>query len=150
MMIVNQILGLITDHDISHQLHDVSHHGVAEKIVLSSEDISRHRLKVKTNRGRDVAIQLPRHQHLQNGSVLHLASDHAIWVEVDEPKFLSLKPKSIDAALELGYFAGNMHWPIRFKADVLQIQMQSHEAYYLERLAHFIESQTIEVLDAAS
>jgi len=150
MMIINQILGLITDHDISHQLHDVSHHGVAEKIVLSSEDISRHRLKVKTNRGREVAIQLPRHQHLQNGSVLHLASDHAIWVEVDEPKYLSLKPKSIDAALELGYFAGNMHWPIRFKADVLQIQMQSHEAYYLERLAHFIESQTIEVLDATS
>ena len=150
MMIVNEIIGLITDHDISNQLHDVSHHGVAEKIILSSADISRHRLKVKTNRGRDIAIQLPRNQHLQNGSVLHLAQDHAIWIEVDEPKYLSIKPSSIEVALELGYFAGNMHWPIRFKADVLQIQMQSHEAYYLERLSQFIEGQVIEVLNGSS
>ncbi len=149
-MIINQVLGLITDHDFSSKLHDVSHHGVAEKIILKAEDINRHRLKVLTTQGREIAIQLPRNQHLQNGSLLHLDTNHAIWVEVDEPKYLRLRPKSMSIALELGYFAGNMHWQIRFDDDVLEIYLQSHKAFYLERLNHFILDDLIEVLDVSA
>ncbi|KPY61394.1 Urease accessory protein UreE 1, partial [Pseudomonas syringae pv. solidagae] len=46
-----------------------------------------------------------------------------------------LQPRDAAAALELGYFAGNMHWAVRFAGDTLQILLNGPEADYLERLA---------------
>lgn len=145
MLVVNQVLGLVTDQGLSDQVHDISHHGTVEKVILNTEDISRHRLKVKTNLGREIAIQLPRQTHLQNGAVLHLTDEHVVWVEVSTPEYLRLKPIDVATALELGYFAGNMHWQIKFDADCIEILMQSGKAHYLERLAHFFEKQVVSI-----
>ncbi|CRM46368.1 urease accessory protein UreE [Pseudomonas sp. 8 R 14] len=49
--------------------------------------------------------------------------------------FLDLQPRDAAAALELGYFAGNMHWAVRFAGTALRIPLNGPEADYLERLA---------------
>ena len=43
-----------------------------------------------------------------------------------------------EAALELGYFAGNMHWKVAFDGERLRIAVQGPVESYLERLAHLL------------
>ena len=42
------------------------------------------------------------------------------------------------AALELGYFSGNMHWAVRFEGVWLRIALQGPAQRYIERLEPFL------------
>ena len=135
MLILDRILGQASDPSLADQLHDLSHHGRVETLTLSTSDIQRHRLRLASDQGTDCAIRLERHQQLRNGSVLLLDGQRAIVVQMQDPQYLRLCPRDAAAALELGYFAGNMHWQVRFADDQLQIPLHGPEADYLERLA---------------
>ncbi|CAM3230850.1 urease accessory protein UreE [Pseudomonas floridensis] len=135
MLILDRILGQASDPALADRLHDLSHNGQVEILNLSGSDIQRHRLRLVSDRGTDCAIRLERHQTLRNGSVLMLESKRAIVVQMQDQHYLGLKPRDASAALELGYFAGNMHWAVRFDHDTLQIPLNGPEADYLERLA---------------
>ncbi|WP_061239374.1 urease accessory protein UreE [Ectopseudomonas composti] len=134
MLILERILGQASDPALAEQLHDLSHRGQVETLSLSASDIQRHRLRLASDRGTDCAIRLERHQHLRNGSVLMLDGERAIVVQMQDQQYLSLRPRDAAAALELGYFAGNMHWKVHFADGLLQIPLQGPEADYLERL----------------
>jgi urease accessory protein len=95
---------------------------------------------VQTDRGTDCAIILARSSHLSDGAVLLLEDDRAIVVRAAEQRWLDLVPRDSAAALELGYFAGNMHWAVRFEGAMLRIAQQGPAEDYLARLAHFLES----------
>jgi urease accessory protein len=133
------ILGLATDADIAEALHRLEHHGQVEYVALSEADTQRHRLRVLTGRGTECAIVLPRHQHLSNGAVLLLEKDRAVVVRMQESEWLVLQPRDAEAALELGYFAGNMHWKVAFAGERLRIAVQGPVESYLERLAHLLQ-----------
>ncbi|SHM48677.1 urease accessory protein [Pseudomonas asturiensis] len=135
MLILDRILGQASDPALADRLHDLSHNGQVETLSLSGSDIQRHRLRLSSDQGTDCAIRLERHQQLRNGSVLMLDGQRAIVVQMQDQQYLSLKPRDAAAALELGYFAGNMHWAVRFAEDRLQIPLNGPEADYLERLA---------------
>lgn len=135
MLILDRILGQASDPALADRLHDLSHNGQVETLSLSGSDIQRHRLRLSSDQGTDCAIRLERHQQLRNGSVLMLDGQRAIVVQMQDQQYLSLKPRDAAAALELGYFAGNMHWAVRFADDRLQIPLNGPEADYLERLA---------------
>ncbi|EHK69088.1 urease accessory protein UreE [Pseudomonas psychrotolerans L19] len=135
MLILDRILGQASDPALADRLHALSHGGQVETLVLSTSDIQRHRLRLASDQGTDCAIRLERHQQLRNGSVLLLDGQRAIVVQMQDPQYLRLRPRDAAAALELGYFAGNMHWQVRFADDQLQIPLSGPEADYLERLA---------------
>lgn len=135
MLILDRILGQASDPALADRLHDLNHAGQVEILSLSASDIQRHRLRLASDRGTDCAIRLERHQQLRNGSVLMLDAQRAIVVQTQEQQLLGLQPRDTAAALELGYFAGNMHWTVRFAGETLQIQLNGPEADYLERLA---------------
>lgn len=135
MLILDRILGQASDPALADRLHTLSHGGQVETLVLSTSDIQRHRLRLASDQGTDCAIRLERHQQLRNGSVLLLEGQRAIVVQMQDPQYLRLRPRDAAAALELGYFAGNMHWQVRFADDQLQIPLSGPEADYLERLA---------------
>ena len=59
------------------------------------------------------------------------------------PQWLSLKPKDLSSAIELGYFAGNMHWRVKFEKERLDIALESPEEIYLERLKGFFNKNKI-------
>ena len=66
------------------------------------------------------------------------ADDRAIVVRLKEEEWLALEPRDAAAALELGYFAGNMHWPVRFDGTSLRIALHGPVQSYLDRLEHLI------------
>jgi urease accessory protein len=135
---LTRILGLATDGDIAARLHDLEHAGTVEQIVLDRQDMARHRLRARTDRGTECAIALPRAERLANGAVLLLDASRAIVVRMAEEAWLRLSPRDAAAALELGYFCGNMHWRVRFEGFVIAIALDGPPAAYLDRMAHLI------------
>ena len=107
---------------------------------MSAVDTARKRLRVETDKGTDCAIALNRDTSLENGSVLLLEDDRAIVIRMLETTWLGIQPRDSAAALELGYFVGNLHWRVRFDGDVLEIALDGPEENYLERLVQHIDS----------
>lgn len=135
MLSLTRIVGSASDPVIEHRLHHLQHAGRLETLWLSADDTRRHRLRLRSDAGTDCAIALDRQQHLFNGAVLMLDGERAIVVRMQEQQWLRLSPRDARAALELGYFAGNMHWSVRFDGEHLLLEMAGAEADYLERLA---------------
>ena len=66
-----------------------------------------------------------------------------------ETKWLRIVPVNDAAALELGYFAGNLHWRVRFDEAVLEIALDGPEQNYLDRLANHLDSGRARRVDNA-
>ena len=137
---LNQILGNSSDAAIAERIHRLTHDGKVEEIRLSPADTARKRLRVTTDKGTDCAIALARDTRLENGSVLLLEEGCAIIVRMLETRWLRIAPANDAAALELGYFAGNLHWRVRFDGAVLEIALDGPEQSYLDRLANYFDS----------
>ena len=146
-LLLERVVGLASEPHISRALHRVEHEDGIEYLSLSVEDTQRHRLRAKTDRGTDCAIALPRDQHLHDGAVLLLESARAIVVRMSAAAWLTLKPRDIASALELGYFAGNMHWKVEFANEHLRVAVQSGTLFYLDRLAAFFRDGRAECID---
>ncbi|MEO6022618.1 MAG: urease accessory protein UreE [Burkholderiales bacterium] len=140
MHTLTRIVGHATDNETAHRLHDIEHHGVVHYILLNKQDTLRHRLRITTDKGTEVAIALPRSEQLTNGAVLMLGTDCAIVVRIQETTWLKLRARDNAAALELGYFAGNMHWKVKFDDSILNIAVEGPEQSYLDRLQPLLSS----------
>ncbi|MEY4369728.1 MAG: hypothetical protein RL564_1678 [Pseudomonadota bacterium] len=138
MLKLLEVVGPVTDPVIADKLHHLEHHGRVEYITLSEEDTQRRRLRVVTDAGTECALVLDRSAQLYDGAVMLLTDEHAVVVRTQEPDWLRLQPRDVAAALEVGYFAGNMHWTVRFAGDVLEISLQGEPSSYLERLDPFL------------
>ena len=138
MLRLENIVGLSTEPHMAEALHHLEHHGRVEYLTLTEADTQRHRLRAFTDKGTECAIAIPRTQRLTNGAVLLLEADRAVVVRMQETPWLTLVPRDTAAALELGYFAGNMHWKVEFDGTLLRIALQGPVDSYLERLSHFI------------
>ena len=131
---LTQILGACDDAAIAGSLHEVSHVGRVEEITLGRDDLARRRIRIETSAGTDCAIALDRSEKLFDGAVLLLEPDRAIVVRMEPERWLSLETGSAAAALRLGYFAGNMHWRVRFEGSILHIALDGEAADCLARL----------------
>jgi len=143
MIQINEVLGHSHDSKLSGQLHDLSHQNQVEYIVLDHANLQRRRFRTKTDKGTDCAIAISREKKLSNGAVLLLENNRAIVVKMAKDQWLSLKPKDLSSAIELGYFAGNMHWRVKFGKERLDIALESPEEIYLERLKGFFNKNKI-------
>ncbi|MHB1656730.1 MAG: urease accessory protein UreE [Burkholderiales bacterium] len=143
MITITHILGNASEHAISHALHRIEHDGGLETISLDQQDMLRHRLRVSTDMGNEVAIALSRNAHLEDGSVLLLEDSRAIIVRMTQAQWMVFEARDTAAGLELGYFAGNMHWKVRFDGARLQIAVTGDPAGYLERLAKLVAERKI-------
>ena len=119
MLRLTQILGNATDPAIAERLHALEHDGRVETITLDAADTARKRLRVATDKGTDCAVAIARSDRLANGAVLLLEDDRAVVVRMRETVWLALEPRDLAAALDLGYFCGNLHWRVRFEGEVL-------------------------------
>lgn len=139
MLKLETILGLATEPAFADVLHRLEHHGAVEYLTLSEADTQRHRLRALTDCGTECAIALPRTQHLSNGAVLLLEEHRAVIVRMQETQWLTLQPRDAQAALQLGYFAGNMHWKVEFDGMALRIAVQGPLESYIDRLAPLMQ-----------
>ena len=146
---LNRVIGNSSSGELAETLHRLSHNGQLEEIRLSAADTARKRLRVTTDKGTDCAIALNRDASLENGSVLLLEYRRAIVVRMLETNWLRIVPTDTIAALELGYFVGNLHWRVRFDGAVLKIALDGPEQNYLNRLANHFESGRARRVDDA-
>jgi len=146
MRTLTTIVGYSTDDGVDARLHALSHEDRVEYLVLDREDTLRHRLRAVTDKGTDCAIALARNQKLEDGSVLSLDDQGAIVVRMKKERWLRTSPSDISSALELGYFAGNLHWRVRFDQEVLEIAIEGPKDFYMGRLEPFLAAGNVKVL----
>jgi urease accessory protein len=144
---LTSIVGFSDDEDIAKRLHALEHQGGVDEIVLAREDLARRRIRARTTAGTECTILLPRHQRLQDGAVLLLDQARAIVVRARPERWITLEPPDVGSALELGYFAGNMHWRVRFEGPRISIGVEGDEESYLGRLGPLMEGRRIVRLD---
>ncbi len=146
--VITGIAGRASDAAISEKLHVLGHKQAVEYVRITAEETLRRRLRVHSDQGTECLIALPRDQRLFDGAVLLLEAERAIVIRLSEQKWLSLAPSDMSGAVELGYFAGNLHWRVRFDGPVLKVALEGPEQDYLDRLQPLLEKhrvkQTIE------
>ncbi|MEA3119871.1 MAG: urease accessory protein [Paraburkholderia sp.] len=150
MITYTSIVGSASDPRISELLHALEHRGSVDTVMLAADDIRRHRLRTRTQRGVECGIALDRQTHLFDGALLHLDADAALVVRTEHTRWLRVQASDVASALELGYFAGNMHWAVRFAGSVLEIAVKGPLEDYRVRLAPMFEAGRIGEIDLGS
>lgn len=145
MLRVTRVVGCASDPALADQLHTLQHHDAVEVVRLSGADMARRRLRLRTDRGTELALMLDRDSTLEHGSVLLLEPGRAVVIALDEPQWLVLEAGDPATALELGYTAGNLHWKVRFDGARLAIAVEGPREDYLQRLAPLVERAGIVV-----
>ncbi|HZR03836.1 MAG TPA: urease accessory protein UreE [Burkholderiales bacterium] len=148
MIRIERIIGLASEPKLAEALHELEHRNAVEYLSLSQADTQRHRLRALTDRGTECAIALPRTQHLMEGAVLLLEAARGIVVRMHEVEWLEVEAKDVNAALELGYFAGNMHWKVEFHGTRLRIALAGPREDYLHRMTSLLHSNRVTVFDS--
>ena len=136
---ITEIIGFANDPVLAARLHDIRHAGRIEHLVLDPDDVARRRLRARIDTGTVCLIALPRDQPLGDGAVLALEEDRAIVVRLAEQRWLKLAPRDPAAALQLGYFAGNFHWRVKFQGARLLVALEGPKEDYLARLRLFLD-----------
>ena len=145
---MNTIVGDAGDPAMAARLHTLEHRGRLETITLAGDDMLRRRLRVATDHGSDCAIALDREAALFDGAVLCLDEDRAVVVRAAPQHWLTVEATDADAAIELGYTAGNMHWRVQFAGrGRLAIALSGPAADYRARLGPLLEGGRVRVID---
>lgn len=134
MQVLNNILGFASESPFDVAIHDLGHAGRVEYLTISPDDVSRRRFRLTTDKGTDCAIALARDEHLSDGAVLKLDAENAIVVRLSEREWLGLRARDYAAALELGYFVGNLHWKVRFNGQAIFVALEGPRESYIDRL----------------
>jgi urease accessory protein len=143
-LVCTEILGDAAHADCHERIHDLELREAVEIIQLPRHELARRRMKVVTDKGSECAIALPRSQQLFDGAVLFLDQVRAVVVRAEPESWLVFRASNVAAGLELGYFAGNMHWPVRFRGDDLLICGEVGAQHALERLRHLLGAGVVE------
>lgn len=149
-LVLTEVMGRVADQPWHDRAHEAEAAGRLETVRISRGDAARRRMRLSTDRGRDVALALPRDAVLGDGSVVYAAADLMIIVRVDGGPRLRLVPADAVSALRLGYFCGNLHWKVDFSGDAIEVHMDGPEEAFRARLVHAAElcTFTIERLEA--
>lgn len=145
MLRVTALVGRASDPALAARLHEIEHLGGLETVRMTQADMSRRRQQLRTEQGTELALMLDRDAVLEQGSVLLLEPTRAVVIALDRPRWLVLRAPDAARALELGYFAGNMHWKVRFDGAALCIALEGPRADYLQRLSHLLASGEVVV-----
>jgi urease accessory protein len=129
MYVVNNTLGNLHDTEsIALDVQRLEKEGKVERVYIPFHDAGRRRIRITTDHGTNIGVDLPIDQSLQDGDVLPGAdgTDHLVVIEVAPSEAMALSmSKEIPAdqlfefGVRLGHMLGNQHWPITVKDDVV-------------------------------
>ncbi|WP_370202994.1 urease accessory protein UreE [Salipiger bermudensis] len=133
-LMLEAILGAASEPRWHDRLHALEHEGGLDFVSIPETDAARKRMRVTTDRGRDCAIALPRGQSLTDGAVLFHDGGLAIVARIDGAARMRLIPETIDDAMRLGHWCGNLHWKVVFGAGWMDVVLDGPEERYRDRL----------------
>ena len=149
MLRLHGVIAHQDDPAIRRRLHALAHANAIEYVFVSEAEAGRRRFRLITDRGTDCAISLDRSENLLNGAVLLLEPDRAIVVRLGEAKIWRLHPANQQAALQLGWHAGNLHWRVRFEATDLLVLLDGPLEDYRARIQPMITTGQVAERDGA-
>ena len=100
-MIIEKIIGSTCDYDLSG--YDV------DRIILDHDELMKPHQKQITEKGREIAISLPRGEQLYYGAVLYENSSDIIVVEMANEELLEIYPQGNIQWGKAAFNIGNMH-----------------------------------------
>ncbi|OYR15209.1 urease accessory protein UreE [Brucella thiophenivorans] len=130
MILVEKTLGNIKDS----VWHDRSHHAQVDHLALEQWEAPKSRLRKASEGGVELAISLPRSEHLHDGDVLYYDEDKKIIVVarialkevmvIELEGLEELAPQDIlRICFELGHGLGNQHWPAVIKGSTVYVPL---------------------------
>lgn len=130
MILVEKTLGNIKDAD----WHDRSHHAQIDKLVLEQWEAPKSRLRKASEGGVELAISLPRSEHLHDGDVLHYdeANNIIIIAQIALKEVMVIELEGLEElapqeilriCFELGHGLGNQHWPAVIKGTTVYVPL---------------------------
>jgi urease accessory protein len=149
MLRLHGIIGNVSDASIANGLHALEHRNAVEILYVPDADGGRRRLRLTTDHGTDCALVLRRDETLTDGAVVLMEPTRAIVVRIGVPKTLTLKPVGIEAAIRLGWNAGNLHWRVTFRGEDLLVLLDGPKAEYLARIKPLLDAGSVTVVSGA-
>ena len=146
MLRLHGIIGKADDPAYAGLVHELEHANGIELLFVPPSDAGRKRFRYATDRGTDCAVSLDRDEELVDGALLYLDPQRAIIARFGEQEVWRLRPADQDAALKLGWNAGNLHWRVRFQGDVLHLLLDAPLHTYRARILPLLESGEVEEL----
>ncbi len=130
MILVEGTLGNLRDPRWQAQAAD----GVVDQLVLEQWEAPKNRLRKASEGGIELAIALPRSQHLHDGDVLYHDPETGIIVAarialkdvlvIELADIEKLPPAEIlRTCFELGHALGNQHWPAVIKGTTVYVPL---------------------------
>ena len=87
-MIFTKVDALVKDIDV-----DKYH---IETVILSSDDLNKKIIRVKSDHGNEFGIRLDKGQKLQNGSAFFIDDYHVLAIGVESQDLIVISPKDMD------------------------------------------------------
>ena len=99
-MVLSAVLGRVAEQPWHDRAHASEARGVLETVRIARVDAPRRRMRLVTDRGRDVALALPRDAVLEDGAVLHADERLMIVARIDGGPRLRLTPADAASGLQ--------------------------------------------------
>lgn len=132
MITISTTLGnIFHDNEWNEKFNKVSQNNNYETLKLSRTDLSKNRLRAKTNKGTDIGIVLNSHSKIQNGDVLLSDQEKFILIQQNPEKVISVTKKdkteaNFDNTLVLiGHILGNRHRPVQIENEKIFFPIMS-------------------------
>ena len=135
-----------TKDNIEQLIHKLEHEEALDTIRLNTDDLSRRRFTSETTFGKTVGISLPRSLKLYDGALLEISERYCLMVKVEPENWLRLEVQSADIALRLGYFAGNLHWAVKFDQNSISVAISGDVKLYLDRINNVFKGCEVKIL----
>jgi urease accessory protein len=147
MLRLHGVMGRSDDPQFHNRLHALEHAGGIEHVHISEAELGRRRFRLTSDKGTDCAISLDRDEALVDGAVLLLDDTRAVIVRLGEAKTLRLRPSGAEAALQLGWNAGNLHWRVRCEGGDLVVLLDGPASDYRARVRPLLDAGLVEEID---
>jgi len=92
-----------------------------DTLVLTAEERRWGRRRVRTTRGRTLALALPTGTTLTPGEILHVGPDWYLVVEGAPEPVLAVTPASSEEALRIAFEVGNRHFTLALDGERLLV-----------------------------
>ena len=92
-----------------------------DRLVLTAEERRWGRRRIRTEKGRELALALPTGSMLEPGHVLHVGADYYVVIEAAAEPVLAVTPRSRDEALRVAFEVGNRHFTLAIDGERLLV-----------------------------
>lgn len=116
-MIIEKILGNVSDLE-QEELKKLHIH----KVFVENEHLAKRLHHLVNEHGEEIAIKLPRGEHLHVGDILMREGEVLTLVDVKSEEVLVIKPVNLHDMGEIAHELGNRHLPAQFIGDEMIVQ----------------------------